>query len=87
MAAPQSGVFESVAANPYSGVANWHMVCFRKGVVGSQPDPAGGKDPTGSSGSAATHHHQLCGEYTMWTKPEAEVVAVTMEVTAYVATL
>jgi hypothetical protein len=28
------------------------------------------------------------GESTMkWTKPEAEVVAVTMEVTAYVATL
>jgi coenzyme PQQ precursor peptide PqqA len=28
------------------------------------------------------------GESTMrWTKPEAEIVAVTMEVTAYVATL
>jgi hypothetical protein len=32
----------------------------------------------------ARHH----GDSTMkWTKPEAEVVAVTMEVTAYVATL
>jgi hypothetical protein len=30
----------------------------------------------------------FCGAYIMsWTKPEAEVVAVTMEVTAYVATL
>jgi coenzyme PQQ precursor peptide PqqA len=27
------------------------------------------------------------GEPIMWTKPEAEIVAVTMEVTAYVATL
>jgi coenzyme PQQ precursor peptide PqqA len=32
--------------------------------------------------------HQTLLEMTMtWTKPEAEVVAVTMEVTAYVATL
>lgn len=32
-------------------------------------------------------YHQ-CGAHPMtWTKPEAEVVAVTMEVTAYVATL
>jgi coenzyme PQQ precursor peptide PqqA len=30
----------------------------------------------------------LCGAHIMtWTKPEAEIVAVTMEVTAYVATL
>jgi coenzyme PQQ precursor peptide PqqA len=30
----------------------------------------------------------MTGGWTMkWTKPEAEVVAVTMEVTAYVATL
>jgi coenzyme PQQ precursor peptide PqqA len=27
------------------------------------------------------------GSFMKWTKPEAEVVAVTMEVTAYVATL
>jgi coenzyme PQQ precursor peptide PqqA len=32
-----------------------------------------------------THHRS--GEHIMWTKPEAEIVAVTMEVTAYVATL
>ena len=32
-------------------------------------------------------YHQLGGSAMRWTKPEAEVVAVTMEVTAYVATL
>ncbi|MGH7517890.1 MAG: pyrroloquinoline quinone precursor peptide PqqA [Gemmatimonadales bacterium] len=32
-----------------------------------------------------THHSS--GEHIMWTKPEADIVAVTMEVTAYVATL
>jgi hypothetical protein len=34
-------------------------------------------------------HHQPTPErsFMKWTKPEAEVVAVTMEVTAYVATL
>jgi coenzyme PQQ precursor peptide PqqA len=31
-----------------------------------------------------THH---IGATMRWTKPEAEIVAVTMEVTAYVATL
>jgi coenzyme PQQ precursor peptide PqqA len=32
--------------------------------------------------------HHFSGAHLMsWTKPEAEVVAVTMEVTAYVATL
>jgi coenzyme PQQ precursor peptide PqqA len=38
-----------------------------------------------SQGRSAHHHSE---EVRMtWTKPEAEVVAVTMEVTAYVATL
>jgi coenzyme PQQ precursor peptide PqqA len=32
-------------------------------------------------------HPQSCEVSVSWTKPEAEVVAVTMEVTAYVATL
>jgi len=37
---------------------------------------------------ACQAHHLLQEETPMkWTKPEAEVVAVTMEVTAYVATL
>jgi len=34
-----------------------------------------------------THAGILGGSIMKWTKPEAEVVAVTMEVTAYVATL
>jgi hypothetical protein len=34
-----------------------------------------------------TIHHQPERITMAWTKPEAEVVAVTMEVTAYVATL
>lgn len=41
-------------------------------------------------GSAAMNYSVMSffGGYSMsWTKPEAEVVAVTMEVTAYVATL
>jgi coenzyme PQQ precursor peptide PqqA len=37
-------------------------------------------------GSAGPNHRNP-EESTMWTKPEAEIVAVTMEVTAYVATL
>jgi coenzyme PQQ precursor peptide PqqA len=37
----------------------------------------------GSVGPTTT----IAEEPTMWTKPEAEIVAVTMEVTAYVATL
>ena len=37
-------------------------------------------------GSHRAHHTIPEGAMT-WTKPEAEVVAVTMEVTAYVATL
>jgi coenzyme PQQ precursor peptide PqqA len=33
-------------------------------------------------------HYSTSGRMTMtWSKPEAEIVAVTMEVTAYVATL
>jgi hypothetical protein len=42
--------------------------------------------PTGFFRAARTTHHTLENIMT-WTKPEAEVVAVTMEVTAYVATL
>ncbi|MEZ0334597.1 MAG: pyrroloquinoline quinone precursor peptide PqqA [Gemmatimonadales bacterium] len=37
-------------------------------------------------GSHRAHHFNPEGAMT-WTKPEAEIVAVTMEVTAYVATL
>jgi hypothetical protein len=42
--------------------------------------------PNQPSGSHRAHHINPEGAMT-WTKPEAEVVAVTMEVTAYVATL
>jgi coenzyme PQQ precursor peptide PqqA len=40
-----------------------------------------------SFGPARPVHHSPGGNTMKWTKPEAEVVAVTMEVTAYVATL
>jgi len=38
-------------------------------------------------GSTQSFTNPLGGRTMKWTKPEAEVVAVTMEVTAYVATL
>jgi coenzyme PQQ precursor peptide PqqA len=48
-------------------------------VVGSIPGPDWVKTPN------CPNHFR---EHSMtWTKPEAEIVAVTMEVTAYVATL
>jgi coenzyme PQQ precursor peptide PqqA len=57
----------------------WHTTCVRAGVVGSTNDPTGWKHPIVQT---------LSEDQNMkWTKPEAEVVAVTMEVTAYVATL
>jgi hypothetical protein len=49
-----------------------HAACVNQGVVG----PIGPIQFLSSGGCFMT-----------WTKPEAEVVAVTMEVTAYVATL
>ena len=45
------------------------------------------KPPKVNRIGSAGPNYQLRGEATMWTKPEAEIVAVTMEVTAYVATL
>jgi len=42
---------------------------------------------SGWVGTPKRAHHTLGGSIMKWTKPEAEVVAVTMEVTAYVATL
>jgi hypothetical protein len=41
-------------------------------------------EPRGRPGPT---HHTTEEKIMKWTKPEAEVVAVTMEVTAYVATL
>jgi hypothetical protein len=40
-----------------------------------------------NAGPARPTHHTTEGNIMKWSKPEAEVVAVTMEVTAYVATL
>jgi coenzyme PQQ precursor peptide PqqA len=57
-----------------------HGLCIREGVVGSSNDPAGWEHPR-------LVLHTLGGFDMKWTKPEAEIVAVTMEVTAYVATL
>jgi hypothetical protein len=39
------------------------------------------------AGPTRPTHHTTEEKIMKWTKPEAEVVAVTMEVTAYVATL
>jgi len=56
----------------------WHTAC----VTPSSAVPILG------SGRLTSLFQQLWRVETMsWTKPEAEVVAVTMEVTAYVATL
>jgi hypothetical protein len=49
-----------------------HTICINEGVVG----------PNGPITSYSFRRVLMT-----WTKPEAEVVAVTMEVTAYVATL
>ena len=58
----------------------WHTRCVYEGVVGILiPDWV--KQPTLLS------PHLFEEQQMAWTKPEAEVVAVTMEVTAYVATL
>jgi coenzyme PQQ precursor peptide PqqA len=48
--------------------------------------PTGCAHPISLSGSHRARHFNPEGAMT-WTKPEAEIVAVTMEVTAYVATL
>ena len=65
------------------------MACVREGVVGSLIDPTGWLHPpvsrNGPYHGPPTNPPE--GSQMKWTKPEAEVVAVTMEVTAYVATL
>src|SRR5688500_6657317 len=48
--------------------------------------PTGCAHPISRAGSHWAHHFSREGGMT-WTQPEAEVVAVTVEVTAYVATL
>jgi hypothetical protein len=56
-----------------------------EGVVGSVKGPAGWNHP--QWGPTRPTHHTTEEKIMKWSKPEAEVVAVTMEVTAYVATL
>jgi hypothetical protein len=58
-----------------------HGGCVLTGVVGDSSPRVGDSTQT-------TLPTSFPAEFKMiWTKPEAEVVAVTMEVTAYVATL
>ena len=66
-------------------IAVGHVPCIRAGVVGSLSDPAGCSHPMpiGPVRPSSSHLRRITMK---WTKPEAEVVAVTMEVTAYVAT-
>jgi hypothetical protein len=45
------------------------------------------ESPTAETRGRPGPTHHTTEELMKWTKPEAEVVAVTMEVTAYVATL
>ena len=50
--------------------------------------PGGWQHPTNfEAGRVQAQSPQHTGATMRWTKPEAEIVAVTMEVTAYVATL
>ena len=63
-----------------------HAVCINEGVVGSLWVRLGGNTQR-HSGLRARFITALEESTMKWTKPEAEVVAVTMEVTAYVATL
>ncbi len=64
-----------------------HGDCIVEGVVGSVKGPAGWNHPQLKRGPTRPTHHPTEEKNMKWTKPEAEVVAVTMEVTAYVATL
>ncbi len=56
-------------------------------MVGSTNDPTGCKHPIVIRAEAARFNQPWEDQDMKWTKPEAEIVAVTMEVTAYVATL
>ena len=65
---------------------SWHAACTRTGVVGlRKPGWVGSPDSVRAALAQSNHHPE--GTAMKWTKPEAEVVAVTLEVTAYVATL
>jgi hypothetical protein len=63
-----------------------HGLCMVTGVVGFLTGPVGCHHPLRFRATRPILHLREVAQMT-WTKPEAEVVAVTMEVTAYVATL
>lgn len=66
-------------------VVTWHTICIEEGVVGYRMARLGESTHLFVSGPRPAY--QTPEDAMTWTKPEAEVVAVTMEVTAYVATL
>ncbi len=59
----------------------WHAACPAVGTVGSTTARLGETTQT------SLFSYLEWSQAMSWTKPEAEIVAVTMEVTAYVATL
>ena len=66
----------------------WHVGCVTKGVAGLFPGPEWVKPPIQSSSrdwGSLGRASLTPGVRMSWTKPEFEVVEVTMEVTAYVA--
>jgi hypothetical protein len=63
-----------------------HAVCITEGGVGPKEVRLGVATHLPFAGPTGPTNTISEGAMT-WTKPEAEVVAVTMEVTAYVATL
>ncbi len=63
-----------------------HDPCVTKGIAESSWTWLGVTTQCGSGRHGPVHQPQE-DRAMKWTKPEAEVIAVTMEVTAYVATL
>ncbi len=63
-----------------------HDPCVTKGIAESSSTWLGVTTQCGSGRDGPVHQPQE-DPAMKWTKPEAEVIAVTMEVTAYVATL
>ncbi|MBK8002856.1 MAG: pyrroloquinoline quinone precursor peptide PqqA [Gemmatimonadetes bacterium] len=70
---PPSQLLAQFFPNPPGG----HAACTTGSVVGTPLSP----------GNRSSHPLYSVEIAMTWTKPEAEIVAVTMEVTAYVATL
>ena len=78
---------KKVAAMPQLLGLERHGTCLGKGCAGMAL-PGGWRHPTYLKRvDVRAQSPQSTGATMRWTKPEAEIVAVTMEVTAYVATL